>query len=117
MFNEMAFKTKICRNIHLFNDVSIFYETTIEIVIKLLQLKMSLRPLGTSLDLTTAEQTHRPNRPSHFLVTILMTLNYENQEIHVPLYFFFSCFGCTLWHVGFPAMDQPRLPEVGKTEY
>lgn len=72
MFNEMTFKTKICGNIHLFNDVSIFYETTIEIIIKLLQLKMSLRPLGTSLDLTTAKQTHRPNRPSHFLVTILI---------------------------------------------
>ena len=42
MFNEMAFKTKICGNIHLFNDVSIFFETTIEIIIKLLQLKMSL---------------------------------------------------------------------------
>ena len=42
MFNEMTFKTKICGNIQLFNDVSIFYETTIEIIIKLLQLKMSL---------------------------------------------------------------------------
>ena len=72
MFNEMTFKIQIYGDIHIFNSVLIFYGIVISSqTIKLSQLKMRLRPLGTFLDLSTTKQTPEL---SHFLVTILIDI-------------------------------------------
>ena len=58
MFNEMTFKTKMCGNIRLFNYVSIFLWDYHRDNHWIIMLKMSLRPLSTSLILS------QPNRPT-----------------------------------------------------